>query len=163
MWEFARIKVIVLSKTNCWGKDVYKWATRTKFLLTIIYRSPLWHSNSSNSSKTIFIIILGLSESFKIMNRSDPTRPDPARRDCYTIWRLISWTMLKIGMWNFGTIFISNHHVVLLKFGIVLWSRKKKRVCVFQHCNNYGHFSAVFRHKFRLKRKFLFNQKYRKV
>ena len=56
----------------------YEWGKRMKFVLAIIYRLPRRYSKNSktfkiNLKKKIFMTILGLAESFKMIDRPDPT------------------------------------------------------------------------------------------
>ena len=83
----------------------YEWAKRTKSLLAFIYGSPWRYSNNSKIFKIkskkieiIFITILGLAQSFKMMNRLDPARP----------WRyLMAYFKESIkDTWNFDRTFI---------------------------------------------------------
>ena len=74
----------------------YEYAKQTKFLLAAIYGSPRRHSNGSKTFKKIrknwntFMAILGQAESFKAMNRPDPTRPGSSLLDRNVLWWLIS-------------------------------------------------------------------------
>jgi len=84
--SFSNIDVKKMSSIRTQLKSFfyYKWAKQTKFLFAVIYGSPRRYSNSS------FIIILGLTESFKTMNRPD--------RDAH--WRHISRKISMIRTWN---------------------------------------------------------------
>ena len=83
-WLAVRGKPYLIG--NCF---YYEWAKRMKFLLAVIYWLIDWyglprlHSISYNTSeknrkklKYIFMSILDSAESFKTMNRPDPTWPE---------------------------------------------------------------------------------------
>ena len=81
----------------------YEWTKRKKFLSAVIYGLLRQHSNISKSFENnwkklnnIFMNILGLTESFKTINRPDRN----------ALWRCISQKVWKMGMRKFDTIFI---------------------------------------------------------
>ena len=76
------LKRVMVEPVHC-----YEWAD---FVLAVLYRSPRRHSNSSKTfskNRKKLKYILRLDESFKLMNRPDPTRHGPTMR--LALWRLI--------------------------------------------------------------------------
>ena len=129
----------------------YEYAKRTKFLLTVICGSPRRHSNSCKTFeknrkklKYIFMTILGLAESFKMMNRPGPT---------VTLFDgLFIGKYKKIEMWNFDTIFIwvfNLYYYNLESIPLIVW-----KLCVFRKRSHFGNFQQFFHLNFRLKWKF---------
>ena len=88
--------------------------------------------------------ILGPAESFKMMNRPDPTRPGRN-----ALWRLISQKVWKIGTWNFNTIFIQLSNLCyqnLELISLLVW-----KLWAFPQGSNFVNFQQFFHHNFRLK------------
>ena len=113
-WENTSLMIDrTIYQINCEAIHHYEWAKRTKFLLAVMYGSPRRHLSISKAFKNnlkklnrFLMTILGLAESFRTINRPEPTRPDRN-----ALWWLISQKVWKIGTWNFNTIFIQLHNL----------------------------------------------------
>ena len=51
LFSFNQIVTLSISSLFPFYDSDYEWANRTKFLLSVIYGSPRWYSNSSNTFK----------------------------------------------------------------------------------------------------------------
>ena len=83
----------------------------------------------------IFMTILGLVESFKMMNR-----PDPTRFNRNALWRLISRKVYKIKVWNFDTIFmqvLNLYYWNLQSIFVIVW-----KLCAFWQRSNIINFQS---------------------
>ena len=119
-------KLFIVSANTVQREHYYEWAKRTKFLLTVIYGATRRHSNSSKTFlKNIEKIEIKLydhfrTETFKTMNRHDPTRLDRN-----ALWHIISQKVWKIGTWNFNTIFsqlFNLYYQILKLISLIVWT-----------------------------------------
>ena len=88
--------------------------------------------------------ILGQTESFKTMNRPNPSR---FHRD--VLWYIIYRKVQEIGTWNFDTIQVFNLLICNLRsMTLTVW-----KLCAFRQPSNFDNFEQFFHKKFRLKGK----------
>ena len=148
------MSLFVFSVIDLFFSFYYEWVKRLKFLLAVIYGSPCRNSDSSKTFKKdrkklkySFMTIFGPAESFKIMNRPGPTRPDRN-----ALWRLITQKVWKIETWNFNTIFIQHSNLCyqnLILISLIVWKQWS-----FPQGSHFVNFQQFFHHNFRLRRDF---------